>query len=646
MKPTKPQRLLPALIAIAALMAGSTIPCAAESWPHWRGPQRDGSSSETEVALSWGESGPSIAWQRPVGQGFSSVASVDGRLYTAWASDDREVVVALNAADGREAWSTAIGPLYENERGGGPRSTPSIDGDRLFIQGAAGRMAAVALADGRPLWSRDLVAELGAEVPIWGFSASPLVVGEQVVVPVGGEGQAVAAFHRADGRLLWSAHDDAAGYSSAVLTELAGREQIVVLTGQSISGFSLGGEVLWTHPWPVINNINVATPLPVGGNRLFVSTSYDVGAVLLEISADDDGLRAAEVWRDRVMKNHFQDSVRLGDHLYGFDNAFLKCIEIATGEQVWGHRGFGKGQLLRVGERLIVVGERGSLAVVEATPAGYRELAAASLPTQRYWTPPTLADGRLYVRTESDLFAIALDRRPAAVAAVGTVPATAEAATALTLEELKRRNVAARGEEEAWSDVAAIRASGTMNMNGRESRLTVWRAADDRVRWEVEFLDRDELFVYDGERAWFKSIRAEEGGAAEEDRLATLLDLADSFLPPRDPWSVTAGAEYSGAEAEGGRHEVQVVVRGKTQAWLLSPSDYHLLEARRGNDENPMDSFLLDWRAVDGVTVPHYVEIAFGTGMYSVRWNEVELMREAARELFLLPQPPEAESDG
>jgi outer membrane protein assembly factor BamB len=637
---------LPAPVALALLLICSIDSAAAADWPRWRGPNHDGSSPETDLALSWGEGGPEIAWQRPVGQGFSTVASVDGRLYTAWASADQEVVVALDATDGRELWSTAIGPLYENERGGGPRSTPTIDGDRLFVQNASGRLVSVALDDGELLWSRDLVGELGAEVPIWGFSASPLVVGERVVVPVGGDGQAVAAFHRSDGRLLWSAHDDAASYSSAVLTELGGREQIVVLTGQSVSGFSLDGQVLWTHPWPVVNNINVTTPLSVGDSRLFVSTSYDVGAAVLEIAASDDGLQATEVWRERVMRNHFQDSVRVGRYLYGFDNAFLKCITIDTGEQRWVHRGFGKGQLLRVGDRLVVLGERGLLAVVEATPEGYRELASGRLPTQRYWTPPTLSDRRLYVRTESELFALALDGSAAPEAAPEASRASAAGAAELSLEELIRRNVRSRGGEEAWSGVAAIRASGRMNMNGRESRLRVWRATTGEVRWEVDFLDRDELFVYDGEHAWFKSIRAEEGGAAEGDRLARLLSLADSFLPPRDPWSATDNADYSGVDLESaGQHRIEVTVSGKNQEWRLSPDTFYLVEARRGDDENPMNAFLLDWRAVEGVVVPHYVEIAFGTGMFSVQWEEVELMREAPAGLFEVPEPAEPDSD-
>lgn len=623
--------------AAASLAAAFAAPLSAENWPQWRGQERDGQSPETGLALAWGEDGPPIAWQRPAGGGFSSVTSVDGRLYTAWASGDQEVVVALDAAGGQELWRTSIGPLYENQRGGGPRSTPTVNGDRLFVQGAAGRLAAVALADGELLWSRDLVAELGAAVPIWGFSASPLVVGERVIVPVGGEGHAVAAFHPSDGRLLWSAHDDAASYSSAVLAQLAGREQIVVLTGQSVSGFSLDGEVLWTHPWPVVNNINIATPLPIDEHRVFVSTSYDVGAVMLEITDGDDGLQATEVWRDRVMKNHFQDSVRRGDHLYGFDNAFLKCIEIATGEQRWAHRGFGKGQLVLVGDRMIVLGERGALAVVQATPEGYRELAAARLPTQRYWTPPTLADGRLYVRTESDLFAFALEPASAEPMARGSA-APAETIGPFTADELARRNLAARGTEEAWARAAAIRAFGRMNLNGRESELTVWRAANDRIRWEIRFLDREELFVHDGERAWFKSIRADEGGPVAGERLTELLDLADSYLPPRDPWAELGQVEYVGTDAAaGGQHILQVVVRGEPQQWRLSPDGFHLVEARRSDNEDPMDTLLLDWRPIEGVVIPHYVEISFGTGMYSVQWDEVEVLRDVPATLFKVP---------
>ena len=400
-------RVISGLLCATALVGAA----AAEDWPQWQGPNRNNTSPETGLALRFGPEGPPVLWRRDVGGGFSSVASVGERLYTLWAEAGREWVVALEAASGAEIWRSDIGAVYENERGNGPRSTPSIDGDRLFVLSGRGRLVALALGDGRELWARDLVGELGAALPIWGFAGSPLVVDGMVVSGAGSGaegGAAVAAFHRDDGRTVWAAGSDAPSYSSPIVADLAGRRQIVHLAGQSIVAVGLDGSELWTHPWPVVNSINIATPLALPDHRIFVSTSYDVGATVLEVGTAGDDFEVREVWRGGGMKNHFQSSVHREGKLYGFDNATLKCVDAATGEDCWRKRGLGKGQLLLVDRHLVVLGERGKLVVAEASPEAYLEVAAAELLQQRCWTPPTLADGRLYVRTESELLSLDL----------------------------------------------------------------------------------------------------------------------------------------------------------------------------------------------------------------------------------------------
>ena len=625
--------------ALALTLASSQ---AAGDWPHWRGPGFDGKIAG-ELAVWSAPEGPPRLWRREIGHGFSSVTIVGDRLYTAWAEDEREVVAALDRANGATVWKTVIDEAFENDRGGGPRSQPTVAGDRLLLVSGRGRLVALDRSEGRLLWQRDLVAELGAEIPIWGFAASPLVLDGKIFAPVGGEGQALAAFDLADGSLVWSAHDDSIGYSSPIPMELAGQPQIVALTGQSISGYSPDGRVLWTHPWQVVNNINIATPLQISQNRVFVSTSYDVGAALLEIAPTEEGQAAREIWRNKVLKNHFQDSVLHEGHLYGFDNAFLKCIVAATGEERWRHRGFGKGQTLLAGDRLLILGERGRLAVVRATPTGYEELAATELERQRYWTPPTLDRGTLYVRTERDLTAYDLQAGGEVAGAPEAAPgpaATAAAPGAPAAAELVRLNLAARGTPEAWAAVGTVRVSGQMNRNGRDSALTLWRNSAGQIRTEISFRGYRELFVWDGDRGWLDPLGGDPGGVVTGADLQEQLAIAETFLPWRDPWSGFERIESLGAAGSERQptHRLRVTSNGQSYEWQLFAATHQIAQAERPVGERRLDTAQFDWRPVGGLSFPHYAEISFGTGMYSLTVEEIELGAEAAEYLFQAPE--------
>ena len=407
------------LALAAALAVASTSVLPADDWPQWLGPDRDAVSDETGLLDSWPEGGPPVVWRRPIGQGFSSVSVLGDRLFTLEAEgvtrdglvedQSHEYVVAISAVDGTTIWRTRIDESFADARGSGPRSTPTLDGDRLFVLSSPGKLTAVALDDGRLLWQRDLVGELGGELPLWGYSASPLVAGERVLIAGGGENHAILAFDRSDGRLIWHVGSSPPSYSSPVIGTLAGVRQVVFLQGDRIVAVSPEGEELWSHPWEVINRINVATPRLLPGDRVFVSTSYDVGAVVLQVTrSGDGGLEVRELWRNREMKNHFNGSVLAEGKLYGFDNATLECLDPETGEACWAHRGLGKGSLLLADGKLIVLSERGRLALVAVDPTEYREISGFQLVRARTWTPPTLAHGRLYVRTEEELMQLDL----------------------------------------------------------------------------------------------------------------------------------------------------------------------------------------------------------------------------------------------
>jgi outer membrane protein assembly factor BamB len=406
----------------------AAVAAALDDWPQWRGPRRDGISTEGGLLESWPEEGPPIRWRRPVGQGFSGVSVRDGRLYTLDSQgvshdgileeEASELAIALRASDGRELWRTRLDDAFADWRGSGSRSSPTVTAERIFVLTARGSLVALDL-DGKVLWRRDLLAEHGGELPLWGFAASPLVVasGDRslVVVGAGGEQAGVVAYDARSGDLVWKADSGPVGYSSPIVAELGGTRQIVLVQGDRIVGVSLDGRLLWSQPWPVVNNINVATAVDLGDDRLFVSTSYDVGSVVLEVRRDegDDagaGFEAREVWRNRAMKNHFHTSILWRGHLYGFDNATLECIDAATGEETWAHRGLGKGSLILAGGKLIVLGERGRLVLAEADPERFEEISSVQLVRGRSWTAPTLADGFLYVRTESEILSLDLRR--------------------------------------------------------------------------------------------------------------------------------------------------------------------------------------------------------------------------------------------
>ena len=612
----------------------------AGDWPQWRGPHRDGHSSETGLATTWSEDGPPELWRIEAGESFSGLSVVGQRIFTAWIEGEREVVLALDARTGRKLWQTEIGKVYRRERGDGPRATPTVDGDRLYMLSGLGRLVALSAAEGRVLWTRDLMADLGAELPIYGFSASPLVVGDRVVVPAGGTDHALVAFDKATGETAWSVYSDPIGYSSPVLMELADELQIVAVTGESILGVDLEGRLLWNHPWPMEYHINVATPIRVAANRLFVSTSYDVGAVVLEIRKEEKGFVAEEVWRNQLMKNHFQDSIYHDGHLYGFDNAFLKCIDASTGEMLWRHRGFGKGQLLFVDGQLIILGERGRLAMASATPEGYRERAVTTLPSERYWVSPTLAGGVLYVRNDTDLLTLNLRAPASSGGSIGTAVAEIpRTASPITAERLVTLNLAARGSEKAWKEVRVLRLSARYNRNGRESHITVWRHAAGQERFDIVFKGRKESFIYDGTHGWFRNLGDSAGSEISGPRLKLRLAEVQSYLPWRDPWSEFEVVEYAGERPRQTDtwHQLQVGNGSSREQWFISASSHQVVAAIRGEGEQRFVTYGFEYRPVRGLLFPHYVETSFGTALHSLNVENIEVNPEIPDDLFDIP---------
>jgi outer membrane protein assembly factor BamB len=394
---------------LAALIAGASVTIhALDDWPQWRGPRRDGVSAERGLLKAWPQNGPQLAWKATgAGQGYSSFAVAGGRLYTLGAREDREHVMAFDVASGKRVWDAPHGRRFSNDRGDGPRGTPTVDGTRIYAFGASGDLTALEAASGKVVWTVNVIRDFGGQNITWGLSESPLIAGDRIIVSPGGAGSSVVALDKADGKLIWKTEADRAGYSSAVLHELGGIRQAIVFTGQRALGVDIAnGRVLWSYDRVANRVANIATPI-VRGNHVFLSSDYGTGAALLRLTASGGGITAEEVYFTREMRNHHASSVLIGDHLYGFSSAILTAMRFDTGEVAWRDRSVGKGSLVHADDRLYLFSERGVVALAEASPEGYREhgrfsLETGSLPT---WSHPVVSNGKLFLRDQDTIYA-------------------------------------------------------------------------------------------------------------------------------------------------------------------------------------------------------------------------------------------------
>ncbi len=382
------------------------------SWSQWRGPDRAGVSSETGLAPRWPEAGPAELWRKPLGEGFSGIIVADGRLYTQFANGGDAFVASLSAKDGSEIWRVRTGVSFKDSYGNGPRATPTLDGGVVYALSASGDLVAVRAADGGVMWQLHLRESFGAKPPHWGFSGSPLIEGDLLIVNAGGDaGRSVLALDKKTGKLRWSARDEKAGYAAPIAMTVAGVRQVLVFVADKIVSLDpANGTTYWELGWKTDWGINAATPILLEGDRVFLSTGYDKGAIMLKLRKEGDGVIAEELWRSREMRNKFSSSVLYGGMLYGFDEGTLKCVDPDKGTTLWRQRGLGHGSLFAVDGKLIVLSDRGKLVLAAATPEGYTELGAVQAFKTKTWTVPTLAGGRLYLRDEKEIVAFEISR--------------------------------------------------------------------------------------------------------------------------------------------------------------------------------------------------------------------------------------------
>jgi outer membrane protein assembly factor BamB len=388
----------------------------AEDWPCWRGPQRDGISRETGLLKEWPKDGPAQLWKVELSGGFSSMVVVDGLVFTQTREKNQEVVVCLDAATGKDRWRYRYDCDYGAHRtftGGGmpssrtgPRSTPTVAGDRLYSLGATGVLLCLETGTGKKVWQQDLLALAGIPCPKHGYCGCPLVVGERIYLNTGGpNGKSLTALDRKDGSVVWQALDDPIGDSTPVWVESNSTPQVIFFTGTAAVGVTAKeGKLLWRYPWKTQYDLNIATPIHQGG-QVFISSNYGSGAALFRLTDKSD---PETVWKRNTMQNHFTTSVLHEGFLYGFSDTRLRCVEFQTGEIKWEKVGLGKGSLVVVDKHLILLGDHGQLVLARASPEKYAEISRCQVfdKDTLTWTVPVVSAGRLFVRSQYGLLAL------------------------------------------------------------------------------------------------------------------------------------------------------------------------------------------------------------------------------------------------
>jgi outer membrane protein assembly factor BamB len=385
-------------------------------WLQWGGPRRDFTVEAGELADSWPRGGPRELWRRDLGPGYSSILADGDRLYTMYRDRDREVVVALAAADGETIWEheyDAPPGRLDRQYGGGPHGTPLVVGDRIFTTGALGDLRALDKRDGRLLWSQQLWDGLGGTFRPRGYSASPVAYGEDVIVPVGGRGQALIAFDQASGAVRWRGGDLDNAQASPILIEVDGETQLVAFMVDFVAGFDpANGQLLWRHLHRTDYGLNISTPVWGPGNLLFVSSAYNGGSRALRLRLDDAVTRVEELWATNQMRVHFGTAVAVGDLMIAasgdFGPSFVTAVDLRDGTIRWRDRSFAKASFVRAGGKLVLLDEDGDLGLVRVAPTGLEVLARASVFDSLSWTPPTLVGTTVYLRNHEQAAAFDL----------------------------------------------------------------------------------------------------------------------------------------------------------------------------------------------------------------------------------------------
>lgn len=401
----KRRDFLSALAAPVLEVSGIAASTEAPDWPQWRGPQRSGVSAETGLVKSWPAAGPPSVWSiSGLGEGYGSLAIRGDRIYVQGVYGRESSVFCLNRAGGKTVWVTGLAGRMDQDRGSGPRGTPTIDGDRLYALAENGELACLRVRDGAKVWRRNILEDFKGQNPHWLLSESPLIDGDRVIVTPGGPNATIVALDKSSGKTVWTTQElsDNAAYSSCILADVQGVPTIMALTSHAGVGVRAGdGKLMWRYERVANRVANIATPV-FHDNKVFYTSAYDTGCALLGLTAQNGAVKAEEIYFSRDMQNHHGGVIFLNGFLYGYSNSILTCLEFGTGRVAWKDRSVGKGCLMAADGSLYLLSENNVAGLAAATPDGYREKARFSIPDQGWpsWAHPVVCGGQLYIRNQ------------------------------------------------------------------------------------------------------------------------------------------------------------------------------------------------------------------------------------------------------
>ena len=392
---------------IVTISLNTTAQSENTDWPMWRGNNQDGKLAQDGIFPSHRGYGLRVAWRKKLGSGYSSVSVADGRAFTMFSDDKSDYLIALDAETGRELWRYIIDTVYRGHDNShdGPIATPTVDDQRVFGLGRRGKLFALDVETGQKLWLRDLTEDFHSRKPVHGFGTSPFVFGRTLLLQSGGPGgKSVAALNKRTGEILWTAENEPIMYESAALLRLAGQDQLVCIGEKNIFGLQPdSGELLWKHGHA--GGGGSTYQVLVGDDKLFISsTSHE--SMLVRVQRKGEEFRVEELWRTRNIRQSHNLSVYHEGYIYGYSNRFLTCIDAETGRTVWKSRPPGPGFLILVDDHLVILTRKGRMHVAEASPDGYKEEAAAQIFEPHAWTPPSFANGKIYVRSLQEIASI------------------------------------------------------------------------------------------------------------------------------------------------------------------------------------------------------------------------------------------------